>query len=302
MRFKILIPILALIGLCFVTYEIIKGPAPERAEDTLSAIPAGGTRAHGLAGLGIVEANTGNIVIAPTVEGVVTDVYGEVGSPVQKGDPLFKIDDRLIRAELPIREAQIQVQSRILEQAQYELQLAVDLHQQAVISDEAYQKLVFSVRKSEAELALAQAAKQKAETELELAVVRAPVDGQILQVNIHPGELASLSNHTPQDAPMIVGGICPLYVRVNIDEYDAWRIRHGVSAVGYLRGNDTFKVDLDYVRTEPYIVPKASLTGYGAERVDTRIAQVLFSFQRGSLPIYVGQEMDVYLEETESSK
>ena len=43
-------------------------------------------------------------------------------------------------------------------------------------------------------------------------------------------------------------------------------------------------------------MPKKSLTGASAERVDTRVLQVLFGFDRGALPIYVGQQMDVFVE------
>ena len=50
------------------------------------------------------------------------------------------------------------------------------------------------------------------------------------------------------------------------------------------------------MRFEPYVVPKLSLTGDSAERVDTRVLQVIYSFDRGELPIYVGQQMDIYIE------
>jgi HlyD family secretion protein len=43
-------------------------------------------------------------------------------------------------------------------------------------------------------------------------------------------------------------------------------------------------------------VPKKSLTGDSTERVDTRVLQVIFSFEPGELPIYVGQQMDVFIE------
>ncbi len=50
------------------------------------------------------------------------------------------------------------------------------------------------------------------------------------------------------------------------------------------------------MRIEPYVVPKKSLTGDSTERVDTRVLQVIFSFTRGDLPIFVGQQMDVFID------
>jgi hypothetical protein len=43
-------------------------------------------------------------------------------------------------------------------------------------------------------------------------------------------------------------------------------------------------------------VPKKSLTGDTTERVDTRVLQVLYRFNRGEQPVYVGQQMDVFIE------
>jgi hypothetical protein len=44
------------------------------------------------------------------------------------------------------------------------------------------------------------------------------------------------------------------------------------------------------------VIPKRSLTGSSSERVDTRVLQVVYSFPRESMPAYVGQLVDVYIE------
>jgi hypothetical protein len=52
------------------------------------------------------------------------------------------------------------------------------------------------------------------------------------------------------------------------------------------------------VRIEPYVIPKVSLTGGSSERVDTRVLQVIFSFDNPSdRRLYVGQQMDLFIEE-----
>ena len=43
-------------------------------------------------------------------------------------------------------------------------------------------------------------------------------------------------------------------------------------------------------------MPKRSLTGDNRERVDTRVLQVIYRFERPSFPVYVGQQVDVYIE------
>jgi hypothetical protein len=73
-------------------------------------------------------------------------------------------------------------------------------------------------------------------------------------------------------------------------------IRPDAAARAYVRGNRDIWTDLKFVGIEPYVVPKRSLTGDSTERVDTRVLQVLYAFEGGRLPIYVGQQMDVFID------
>ena len=41
---------------------------------------------------------------------------------------------------------------------------------------------------------------------------------------------------------------------------------------------------------------KTSMTGNAAERIDTRVLQVIYSFNPGTLAVYVGQQMDVVIQ------
>jgi hypothetical protein len=63
-----------------------------------------------------------------------------------------------------------------------------------------------------------------------------------------------------------------------------------------LRGNKDINTALKFVRFEPYVIPKVSLTGGSNERVDTRVLQAIFSFERGDLPIFVGQQLNIYID------
>ena len=140
----------------------------------------------------------------------------------------------------------------------------------------------------------AQASLADTETTLNRLVIRAPVEGEVLQVNVRPGEFAQAGFlNTPL---LVLGNLDQLHVRVDIDENDAWRFDKNSRAVAFLRGNRSFKVDLSLAYVEPYVVPKKSLTGDSNERVDTRVLQVLYRFDRNQLPLYVGQQMDVFIE------
>ena len=96
---------------------------------------------------------------------------------------------------------------------------------------------------------------------------------------------------------LMLGNVDPLCVRVDFDENEAWRVRSDAHAVGYLRGNKAINTPLKFVRLEPYVSPKKSLTGDSTERVDTRVLQVIYALERPrGLPVRVGQQMDVFVE------
>jgi len=145
-----------------------------------------------------------------------------------------------------------------------------------------------------AEVAAAQATVAVNEAELERLTIKAPSDGTILQVKIHEGEYAMAG--VPATPLMVMGDIDTLVVRVDVDENDAWRFREGSRAKAFVRGKSDLWTDLSFVRVEPYVVPKKSLTGESTERVDTRVLQALYAFPRASLPVFVGQQMDVFIE------
>ena len=145
-----------------------------------------------------------------------------------------------------------------------------------------------------AKVASAEAQVRAARTDLDRLTVRASVDGTLLQVKVRPGEFAMAG---PLAEPlMLLGRTDVLHVRVDVDENEASRIRAGADAIAYVRGNSSIKMPLKFVRIEPYIVPKRSLTGDTTERVDTRVLQVIYAFQPKDLPLYVGQQMDVYID------
>ena len=143
-------------------------------------------------------------------------------------------------------------------------------------------------------IAKAEADVAKAEIELDRLVVRALVAGEVLQVKVRPGEFVG----TPANQPLVIlGNIETLHVRVDIDEYDIPRFRSDVPATAVPRGNLQVRYPLKFVRVEPFVIPKKSLTGDNTERVDTRVLQVIYEFDPDGLPpLFVGQQVEVFIE------
>jgi multidrug efflux pump subunit AcrA (membrane-fusion protein) len=119
------------------------------------------------------------------------------------------------------------------------------------------------------------------------------VQFRVLQVNVRPGENISA---TPGQPAVVLGTVGRLHVRVDVDENDIARFKPGMKGVASPRGEPQTQLPLSFVRVEPYVIPKKSLTGGNTERVDTRVLQVIYAVEPMNVTLYVGQQLDVSLD------
>jgi HlyD family secretion protein len=145
----------------------------------------------------------------------------------------------------------------------------------------------------------AQAQVDQAKTNLELLSVRAPANGTILQVNVRTGEYVTTFGG---QSLIAMGNLDPLNVRVNVDEEDLPRLKLNAPARAKIRGDaKQEEIPLTFVRLEPVIVPKTSLTGANTERVDTRVVQLIYAIDSKNKlaqenKVLVGQLVDVFID------
>jgi HlyD family secretion protein len=144
-----------------------------------------------------------------------------------------------------------------------------------------------------AAVALAQSQVDNINTNLDRLTVRAPMDGDVLQLNVRLGQFAAVAWKEPM---IVLGDSKRLHVRVDIDENDLPYFSTATTAVATLRGRPQVRFPLKFVYVEPYVIPKQSLTGSNSERVDTRVLQVIYELHDDRpVDVFIGQQMDVYL-------
>jgi multidrug resistance efflux pump len=139
----------------------------------------------------------------------------------------------------------------------------------------------------------AKAQVEQVETDLDRLTTRALVDGEVLQVNVRPGEFVGAP---PDQALIVLGNVQQLHVRVDIDEYDIPRFIPDAPARATLKGQPKVSFPLKFVRVEPYVIPKKSLTGDNTERVDVRVLQVIYAIDTQGKRLFVGQQLDVFID------
>jgi len=341
------LPMVALSLLLFSVYHLLF------AAETLPKVaplvePPHKAAAARICGTGLVEARTENIAVGAAVPGVILEVYvsqGAVGQQIAKHAPLFRVDDRHLRAQLKVHQANLKSAEAELAKLQQQprdeelppsaakvraadanfqklkdqFERSEPLFQRKVIPAEEYTSKKFSLAESEQKLRQAEAEHellksgawkpdmelayaaidvaranvQLIETEIERCLVRAPVDGQILKIDVRPGEFVSSA---PGKALILLGDLTQLHLRVDIDEQDIPKFQSAAKATAVSRGATQVSHSLRFVRVEPYVTPKKSLTGDNTERIDTRVLQVLFEINPGPEIVYVGQQMDVFID------
>jgi HlyD family secretion protein len=342
---KILLPILALVGVTFAIFQVHAARQPEPVSQPIVAPPSRPDPVKMIAGSGLVEARRENIPIGVNIPGVVTEVFVKKGEKVKAGAPLFKTDDREFKSMLAVREAELvastaqlhklivsprpedippakaaamEAQAR-MEDAEAALARTDRLFQRQMIAASDYDKdryayyaarATYAKAKADLEkilagswkedIEIARAAVQLAEsqvasikTNLERLIVRAPMEGEVLQLNVRLGQFAAMTWKEPM---IVLGDSKRLHVRVDIDEPELLYFSRSAPAVATLKGRPNVRFDLKIVYVEPYVIPKQSLTGNNSERVDQRVLQVIYELpEERALEVHIGQQMDVYL-------
>ena len=299
----------ALIGIAAVSLLVLKLKRPQPVPTPLVE-PSRAPYTDSIGARGIVEGIDENVRIAPNLPGLISEVCVKVGDRVKKGDPLFLQDNRDAasrvasqKAQVALLEARVKESEVRVEDKKDDLARADRLLSQRVISEDVQRRKYFELQSAEsllastqAELLMYRAQLRQSEVNLDLLTVRAPRDGDILRVDLRAGEYASVPPTDMNNPSLLLGETRHLQLRADVDEDSASRVRPGASAVAYIKGMRSDPIPLRFVRIEPYITVKKSLTGDSSERVDTRVLQVIYQFDQSKVPVYVGQQMDVFIE------
>lgn len=261
-----------------------------------------------IAGAAITEAYGEDIRIGAAVPGLIEDVWVKVWDKVEAGQPLFTIDTREIRAKIEVDKQEVSVRKRRVELLEIQYQRFLSVTDPRAISEENVSTKLSELNVARAELERAVSQLEADEIELERHIVRAPQAGRVLRTTIHKGEffgdkpggggpLPSGTAVINVPFEIVLGNTEYIQIRMDVDEQSASRVRPHKYAIGYPRGVLKRPFELEFVRIEPFIIPKKSLTGESDERIDTRVLQIIYRLRPpDDFPVYFGQQFDVFIE------
>lgn len=163
-------------------------------------------------------------------------------------------------------------------------QARVDLLKAAAREDE--------VRIEEARVQSARAGLDLAELQIDRAQLKAPCDGQVLDVDAGVGELVGPDSRRPV---VVMADTSRTHVRAFVEELDAPRVRAGMTATVVTDGLPGRRFFGRVYRVSPRMDRKQLWTDRPSERYDTKTREVWIELDQGE-PLVVGLRVDVVID------
>lgn len=163
-----------------------------------------------------------DIEIRPQVDGQLTHIYVDEGDFVQKGQRLFKINDREYVQQLDNAEANLAAAKANLARAKIETSKLSPLVENEVVSGVQLKSAYAAELAAEANVAQARAMVESARINLDYTLLKAPADGYIGRV---PFKTGSLVDPTNPEALTVLSEISNVFVYFSMSESEFLRFK-----------------------------------------------------------------------------
>ena len=147
--------------------------------------------------------------VRPQVGGLITERLFEEGADVEKGQVLYKLDDRSYQAQVASAEATLQKNQAALVSAQLQYERYQNLTDSNVISQSDRDAALSTFRQAQADVAVAEAALETARLNLDYTSIEAPISGRI---GTDPADAGNLVTADQTEALATIRQIDPVYV------------------------------------------------------------------------------------------
>jgi HlyD family secretion protein len=166
------------------------------------------------------------VQVGTQVSGQVAQIGVDFNDRVRKGQVIARIDPTL--AQQAVREAQASLDRARADadMKKYTYDQAKQLFDQAIITESEFRAASYDYAVSRASLQSAQAALDRSQRNLEYTVIRAPIDGIVVERNVDVGQTVAASLSAPQ-LFLIAENLANMQILASIDESDIGRISTG---------------------------------------------------------------------------
>lgn len=203
---------------------------------------------------GIIRLLTGaEVRVGSQLSGIVEELNVAVGSQIEKGDVIARIDSSGLEARLAQARAQIAVLEREVTRAEVELERARRLDQDKLVARTEVEDRTLDLAEAQARLEKARRDAAVVQTDLKYSVIRAPISGTVSSVSTQEGETVAASFTTPTFVTIIDGSALELVAMV--DETDIGTVAPGNEALFTV---EAFPAD-EFSGTVKQVAPKGTI-------------------------------------------
>lgn len=256
------------------------------------------------------QATALQVDVFPEVQGRITHIFVHDGQVVKKGDPLFSIDDSVIKETVEKDLAAVQYARANLVTVQQQLQKIQRSYvlDRKSVSLNMLDNAINAVKVNEESVNVAENQYLADKALWYKYVVRATDDGKIFRVVAAVGDYAApqgtYDSYTLLYLPVLQMGVVVPYmaVRCYLDEILVPSLpdTSKLEAQMFIRGGKNVGIPLEFVYLQPSTVPKTQLSDNQIERVDVRVLPIVFRFKKPEdMRIYPGQLVDIYIKAKE---
>ncbi len=166
---------------------------------------------------------TKDIEVRPQVDGTLDKIYVDEGAYVKKGQPLFRINDRIYREQYNNARANLLAAKANLVNAQISVSKLTPLVENNVISDVQLKTAKAGYDAAAAQVSQAEAMVRNSQISLGYTTIKAPVDGYIGRIPYKTGSLVGLTTPEPLT---VLSDIKDVYAYFSMSENDFLQFRN----------------------------------------------------------------------------
>lgn len=166
------------------------------------------------------------VLVGTQVSGIIEKIYVDFNSEVRLGQPLAQIDSTFLFASVKEAEANLERNRAQLNESARNLNRTKELSKKDLVSQAELDAAQTAFEAATAQLKQSQGSADRAQVNLQYAVIRAPIDGIVISRDVDVGQTVASSFQTPKMFT-IAQDLKAMQVEASVDEADIGQVQMG---------------------------------------------------------------------------
>jgi len=196
-----------------------------------------------------------SVEVGTQVSGVISKIWVDFNDIVKKNQPIAQLDMANLLSTLNEANANLVKAQAIYSQMKAEYDRNVFLFGKKVIPKADYDVALSNYQSSKTSVTASSAQVQRAQTNLQYATIRAPINGVIVSRDVDVGQTVAASFSTPK-LFVIANDLKKMQLQANVDEADIGQVKTGQPVLFKVDAypDDTFHGIVKQIRLQPNVV------------------------------------------------